>query len=210
MAEGARFPWKLQKSQHVPTVSYKNLRKPLHPPSGKRWAFDSSTKEWSLEDVPKSVIVGNTDVFVDAVLIDENGFVISEETGQNCSVASSCVSAPYFEHIVQRTDTFEGLCLRYKITPTELRQANGFTGNNLFLAPNPLKIPNTKFATHTNAEARSLNTAEDFPRALTSDQVVDLLLKECPDMSSSEAKAYLELNDWELSEALQNAKNDGF
>jgi LysM repeat protein len=210
MSEGARFPWKLQSVQRAPTISYKNLSKPLCPPSGKRWTFDSSTKEWSLEDIPKSVLVGNSDVVVDAVLVDENGYLISEEGEESSSSAPTLCTAPYFEHIVQQTDTFEGLCIRYKITPTELRQANGFTGSNLLLAPNPLKIPNVNRIMRTSAEARSLTAVEDFPLALTSDQVVDVLLKECPDLSNSEAKAYLELNDWELCEALQNAKDDGF
>jgi LysM repeat protein len=210
MAEGAKFPWKMQKLHHVPTVSYKNLRKPLRPPSGKRWAFDSCTKEWSLEDIPKTVVGCNTELVVDAVLVDENGHAIAEEGEEASSGASTWDKSPYFEHIVQQTDTFEGLCLRYKITPTELRQANGFTGNNLFLAPNPLKIPNTNKIMYTNAEARSLTTAEGLPLALTSDQVVRLLLKDCPELSSNEAKAYLELNDWELSNALQNARDDGF
>jgi hypothetical protein len=208
MAEGARFPWKLQNLQYVPTLSYKNLSKPLRPPTGKRWAFDSSTKEWSLEDIPQSVVFENTDMIVDAVLVDENGHLISAEGHENSGATPTLDSAPFIEHLVQQTDTFEGLCLRYKISPTELRQANGFTGHNLFLAPNPLKIPN-KITINTNACAHAVTTDEDFPLALTSDQVVHLLLKECPDLSKFEARAYLELNDWDLSAALQNAHDDG-
>ena len=50
-------------------------------------------------------------------------------------------TSTFMEHQVQPTDTFQGICLRYKITPTELRQANWFGGSNLSLAPNPLCIP---------------------------------------------------------------------
>ena len=38
-------------------------------------------------------------------------------------------------HEVLPTDTFQGICLKYKITPTELRRANKMMGSNLSLAP---------------------------------------------------------------------------
>lgn len=213
MAEGARFPWKLQKVQAVPAPTYKNLRKPLRAPAGKRWAYDGATKEWSLEDIPKPAVVGNNaDVVLDALLVDENGHLVSDGGGESSTATAAATVGmdPFFEHIVQETDTFEGLCLRYKITPMELRRANGFTGSNLGLAPNPLKIPNLNVVKHTDAEAVTLTAAEDYPLALTTDQVVRFLLNECPGLSKSEANAYLELNDWELNEAVRNAKADGF
>jgi LysM repeat protein len=211
MSEGARFPWKLQSVQQVPAVSYKNLRKPLRAPSGKRWAFDKSTKEWSLVNIPKPMTtIGSSQVVVDAVLVDENGHFISEEGEDSSTTAATCGTAPFFEHIVQETDTFEGLCIRYKVTPSDLRRANDFTGNNLLLAPSPLKIPNRNIVKHTDTEARTVGAFEDYPHALTTDQVVRLLLKECPTLSITEANAYLELNDWDFGEALQNANQDGF
>lgn len=44
-------------------------------------------------------------------------------------------------HLVQPSDTLQGICLRYGITPTELRQSNMFSGSNLALAPSRLRIP---------------------------------------------------------------------
>ena len=47
-------------------------------------------------------------------------------------------------HKVQETDTFQGLCLKYKVTPVELRRANKMMGTNLKLAPEKLVIPLNK------------------------------------------------------------------
>jgi LysM repeat protein len=208
MSEGAQFPWKLQKVQQSPTVSYKSIKKPLRAPPGKRWHFEPSTKEWSLEDIPKSIVdgiphAGDAAIVVNALLVDGDGNLV---VNGNATRGKS----PYLEHIVQESDTFEGICLRYKLTPSELRRANGFSGSNLQLAPNPLKIP-TANITATNAEAVALGSDDGaLPRALTTEQVIQVLIKDCPGLSRTEANAYLELNDWEISEALKNAKEDGF
>lgn len=47
-------------------------------------------------------------------------------------------------HIVQPSDTLQGICLRYGITATELRQWNVFSGSNLALAPSMLQIRQRK------------------------------------------------------------------
>ncbi|KAL3905334.1 MAG: hypothetical protein SGARI_004511, partial [Bacillariaceae sp.] len=173
MSEGARFPWKLQKTQNAPTVSYKNIRKPLRAPSGKQWHYEKSTKEWSLVDVPKGIVdgipyVGQAEVVVDALAVDENGHPVGEGDDSD---AATWGTAPYLEHLVQPTDTFEGICVRYKLTPSELRRANHFSGSNLQLAPNPLKIPTLNIKA-TNAEATALggDLGEGLPHALTTEQ----------------------------------------
>jgi hypothetical protein len=53
-------------------------------------------------------------------------------------------------------------------------------------------------------------STDTLTEALTTDQVVRILLKQCPRLSKSEARAYLELNDWEMDDALENAREDGF
>ncbi|KAG7369087.1 hypothetical protein IV203_031830 [Nitzschia inconspicua] len=194
MSEGARFPWKLQNVQYTPTLSYKNLRKPLRAPSGKRWIFYGSKREWSLEGIPKAMVAANPEIIVDAVLVDENGNLISEDGEDSSSVAATAgtmANVPFFEHILQETDTFEGLCIRYQVTPTELRRANDFTGNNLRLAPSPLRIPNRNLIRHTDAQARTVGASDNYPLPLTTDQVVHLLLNECSGLSKNEANAYL-------------------
>ena len=83
------------------------------------------------------------------------------------------------------------------------------------LAPNPLKIPRDGIVKETSLEARyvnnnNTNNQQDVPLALTTGQVIRVLRQVCPKMSESEAKAYLELNDWDLGDALENAREDGF
>jgi hypothetical protein len=52
----------------------------------------------------------------------------------------------YVEHVILPTDTFQGICLAYKISATRLRQVNHFSGSNLSNAPKKLIIPLTKKA----------------------------------------------------------------
>lgn len=52
----------------------------------------------------------------------------------------------YVEHVILPTDTFQGICLAYKITASKLRRANHFSGESLTLAPKRLIIPISKKA----------------------------------------------------------------
>lgn len=199
MSEGGVLAWKVQKVRSAPTLNYNNLQKPLRAPKGQRWNYDSATREWSLEDLPRP----ETAEYWDDLVVDAE---IVKESTSNQGVGS----ALFVEHLVQPTDTFEGVCLRYKVSPTELRQANEFTGSNLYMAPNPLKIPRRATAV-TSANATLISEGNGVvPRALTTDQVVRILLKKCPTMSKSEATAYLELNEWGIADAIANAQEDGF
>jgi len=199
------LPWKIQKLNLAPSLSYDSIHKPLKAPKGKRWNFDSLNKEWSLVDaVVSSSASSSSSILVDAVVITEDKIKNKDGT---TNVTTKTINhdplSPFVEHHIQyATDTFQGICLRYKITPLELRRANsGFTGENLHLVPNPLKIPRTDIMT-TDAEAVPVSNHN---------QAVGILLKECRGMMSrSEAKAYLMLSDWDLTEALENAKEDGF
>eukprot|EP00980_Cylindrotheca_fusiformis_P017142 scaffold5276_cov134-Cylindrotheca_fusiformis.AAC.9 len=117
--EGGHLPWKRQEidqGRGRRLASYANLQDPLpEPPEGMHWTQDKETREWSLERKMEE------DVFAKEIPKRD---------------------PRYIEHDVQSSDTFTGICLRYKISPAELRKANGgFSGTNLFLAPNPLKIP---------------------------------------------------------------------
>ena len=49
----------------------------------------------------------------------------------------------FVEHEVKPTDTFQGICLKYNVTPTTVRQYNNFSGSNLRLGPEILVIPIT-------------------------------------------------------------------
>jgi len=207
MAEGGTLPWKIQKLNLAPSLSYDSIHKPLRAPKGKRWNFDPLHKEWSLVAAEKKS--SSAAIFVDAVVIteDETRNKKDEAAAATAKKINSDPLSPFVEHHISSSDTFQGICLRYKITPLKLRRANGgFTGDNLGLVPNPLKIPRTDAMT-TVAIAEEV---KDGHCSLTQSQVVGVLLKECRGMSRSEARAYLMLNDWDLAEALENAHQDGF
>lgn len=182
MSEGGLFAWKRQDVDvhRGPAGEYVNVHRPLpNPPKGMYWVQDEGTKEWTLEKQNDEYVVAQ---------------VISEHNGD--------VPA-FFEHEVTKSDTFAGICLRYKITPTELRRENGgFSGTNLFLAPDPLRIPNTKG--HI-APLKAHAVGE-----MSNRQKIATVIGDCKGMASTEAKCYLELNDWNLKEAIANAHEDGF
>ena len=186
MSDGGLLAWKRQTidEHRGPVASYGNLYRSLpDPPKDMHWVQDEKTKEWHLEKK-------EGDIIVDAKLVGD------EES-------SSSAAEPFLMHPVQKSDTFQGICLKYKITPTELRQANsGFSGTNLFLAPNPLKIPNK--GNYVEAKAVPVVLGQ------TPEQKLSELLNACTALSRSEAKCYLELNDWNTKEALLNAHEDGF
>jgi LysM repeat protein len=105
----------------------------------------------------------------------------------------------YVEHVCLPTDTLQGICISYKVSASQLRRANHFSGT-LHSAPKKLLIPLSKQALRTG-----------FIRVQDTDNKEYKFHKiqaEYPDISATEAKAYLELADWELKDALQSAKED--
>ena len=183
MAEGAMFPWKVQRLKLAPSLSYDSIHRPLKAPKGKGWIFDPVDKQWSLAEIEGSAKIVEVSVVSTTV----------EDTNGNIKVP----------HHISPSDTLRRICLRYEITPLELRRANGdFTGKDLSLAPNPLMIP-LKDVVASEAVAEEAEP-------LSQSEVADLLLNECRGMIRSEARAYLMLSDWDLAEALENAREDGF
>ncbi|KAL3934785.1 MAG: hypothetical protein SGBAC_009568 [Bacillariaceae sp.] len=182
MSEGGLFAWKRQEIDvhRGPAGEYVNVHKPLpNPPKGMYWALNEDTNEWGLEKKSDELIVVE---------------VVDEDSEKRVA---------FIEHELQKTDTFAGICLRYKITPTELRQANGgFSGTNLYLAPEPLKIPNTKGRLQP---VTAVPVGEESPA-----RKMSRLMAAVRGMARSEAKCYLELNDWILENAIDNAREDGF
>jgi hypothetical protein len=182
MSEGGFLQWKRQEidASRGPAASYSNLRKPLPgPPKNMHWVLDTITREWRLEHI-------ENDNEIVATPVDE------QEKEDDVIL-----------HKVLPSDTFQGICLRYKITPTELRQANGgFSGTNLHLVPNPLRIPSKHKPV---VQATEVPVDEESPKSK-----VQRLRRSCPGLSKSEARCYLELDDWDAKEALLNARDDGF
>jgi hypothetical protein len=195
MTDGGFFAWKRQEIDihRGPTASYASIKKPLKAPKGMHWTRvlaqhddDTGTNEWKLE--PDDTDNDDTQEPTDSLLLVQ-------------------------QHSIQSTDTFVGICLKYKITPKDLRRANGgFSGTNLGLAPNPLVIPHGK-QKHGVVETTNSSTNKEPTRP----QKVRQLKNACSthsrgssSLSEKEATCYLELNDWNLEQALQNARQDGF
>jgi hypothetical protein len=102
-------------------------------------------------------------------------------------------------YTVTHTDTFQGLCLRYKVCPTALRRANRFSGSNLLMAPTVLVIPVESFKERPRDEA---------PYVISPETQIRAVLHGTRGLSGIEAKAYLELNDWDVDTAIANARED--
>mmetsp|Transcript_68709 Transcript_68709/g.192666 ORF Transcript_68709/g.192666 Transcript_68709/m.192666 type:complete len:191 (+) Transcript_68709:95-667(+) len=189
MSEGGLFAWKRQHVDHGrgPAGSYHNLRRPLpEPPKDMHWIQDLDTHEWHLTKI------------VPALGDEKEAFGI-----QDASTIPGMI-----EHKVLPTDTFQGICLKYKITPTELRRANGgFSGTNLYLVPNPLQIPiNSQYL-----QQKQMASTTTSGRITPAQKIRQLQLGFAPSsLSTSEAKCYLELNDWDVDKAMENARDDGF
>ena len=71
---------------------------------------------------------------------------IDSTEGTLNSHVTGILGVDYVEHVILPTDTFQGICLAYKISATRLRQVNHFSGSNLSTAPKKLIIPLTKKA----------------------------------------------------------------
>lgn len=105
----------------------------------------------------------------------------------------------YVEHICLPTDTIQGICIAYKVSASQLRRANHFSGT-LHSAPKKLLIPLSKQALRTGfIRVQDTDTKE---------YKLHYFQAEFPDIRAAEAKVYLELADWELKEALKAAKED--
>mmetsp|Transcript_12172 Transcript_12172/g.20185 ORF Transcript_12172/g.20185 Transcript_12172/m.20185 type:complete len:192 (-) Transcript_12172:110-685(-) len=178
MPEGGIYPWKVQKidTHRGPATSYDGVNRPMPPPpKNMHWVRDEKTREWRLEEK-------QTGIFVDAEVVDESN-----------------ATDEFIEHKITPTDTFQGICLRYKVTPTELRQANRFSGSNIKLAPNPLRIPRKE-------NVRAV-TAVPVNRPTREQQIVSVL-NSCSGLARTEAKCFLELNDWDVNLAIMDARED--
>jgi len=136
MAEGGMLDWKRQViTQNGPVADYSQLRQPLIPPKGLKWQKDEQTKEWSI--VSKTV---DSAIPIEDNNQNKNSNNPDKPTSQ-LKQKDAVKGKDFLEHFIQPTDTFQGICLTYHISGTQLRQANIFSGTNLKLAPNPLIIP---------------------------------------------------------------------
>ena len=102
------------------------------------------------------------------------------------------------EHIILPSDTFQGICLSYRISATKLRQTNRFSGTNLALAPRKLFIPISR-------RNRALIKLQNHD---CNEFKIYCLLAEVPLLSKRAAKAYLIMTDFDLCKAIDEATSD--
>jgi len=124
------------------------------------------------------------------------------------------------DHVVLPTDTLQGLCLAYKISATRLRMENGFSGNSLRMAPKKLKIPVMPTTTAASAASATANAVNNNAEGSSNKMMIRMqdntsaefklyaFVAELPHMELIEAKAYLDLSNWDLDEALRSARED--
>lgn len=155
--EGGVYPWRVQPlDQHRgKPADYTQLLRPLPDlPKGKQWVKDENTREWRVvttDDYP-DIRDGNWKADPDdGVVTRKSGVVIdADDTELHIDMNVDTVEinkyrlpngCDYLLHRVQETDTFQGICLKYKLKPIVLRQTNCFSGNSLLSAPDVLVIP---------------------------------------------------------------------
>jgi len=130
------YPWKQQKIRQpkngiLSQINYSDIKGPLPlPPKGQEWVKDADTREWKLLSV--ATVTNDGDIVVEAhptadgASNDDNlvctAVPVREAEGTSTNNDTSTVISGVRYHEVLPTDTFQGICLRYKVTPTELRQ----------------------------------------------------------------------------------------
>ena len=176
------------------------------------WMQDESSREWKLVPVA-------TDAEVAVARVEKSGDVAAATVSVNgdaCTAVPVTITAVVNNnggadddatngiryHEVLPTDTFQGICLRYKVTPTELRRANRMMGTNLKLAPAKLLIP-----------SNDKNQQLDLNREATKEEKIASLISKVSRITKnkltySEARAYLEIADWDVDRAVDDVRED--
>jgi LysM repeat protein len=209
MADGGNFPWKRQviDSSRGPTADFSCLRKPLPKPlAGVKWEKDGSSNEWKIvpDDNEKGKdggkATGSNTAFRTTATRKATKFALREKERDADKIQDLVENVDFVYHTVLPSDTFAGLCLRYGVSATKLRQANRFSGTNLLLAPSKLIIPISL--------GSELKSCFQFQDTESPEFKLQTMLHDFPHLSALERKAYLELNDWNLIEARKNAADD--
>jgi hypothetical protein len=222
MSEGGLYPWKRQQLRVPKTANYKDIQEPISLPKDKAWCRDPQTREWSVVDLEHQTDGVNVAVAIPvAEPMDQDKKVHKDGGRSEADIdiyeATIVKTDDYskeehnpISHAVLSTDTFQGICIRYSITPTELRKFNKFSGSNLALAPSTLIIPHDhcgkkKQPQLLTPEQKKLQQVQTFLKAFRKkrDEDTGMMVFE-----TKEAVAYLEISDWNVDEAIQDARND--
>jgi hypothetical protein len=220
MAEGGMYPWKMQKIKIPPTANYRTMALG-EPPAGWEWIQNATSREWTLRErevMAAAVVHEDDDDHPLVEQLNDNHNTMADDGTIPLAHAEPIVEqsndAPRHHHVVTESDTFQGLCLKYKITATQLRQANCFSGTNLTLAPKILKIPHVVHAQPATTlemmqqqQQSSLHSSQENKIALVLQKSRggaggEMMLKR------NEVRAYLEMSDWNVESALDEIRAD--
>lgn len=165
--EGGILPWRTQSiCNNCPDLVDACSKSLPPPPSGYFWEKDEENGNWVLSELPKAFEMEGSVVFMKPSVV---------------------------EHIIMPTDTIQGICLRYRVTSTDLRRANLFSGNNirfktsLLIPINGGSIVNPQVETHDVTLQRFKN--------ITGEGI-------------EEARMYLEEYEWDLRKAIDGWNDD--
>lgn len=166
------------------------------PPAGTEWRRDRSTKNWELVNEESKTeeweVIGKGGGASSRCSDSASLGVESLSTVGHTSQSHSQID--YVEHVVLPTDTLQGICIAYRVTATRLRQINGFSGQTLAHGPTKLRIPlSVGAASGSGGESKAFKT-QTLARQIR--------------IGSKEARAYLEMADWNLEEAIDTARED--
>ena len=219
MSEGGMLAWKHQriiqpKNGRYSHTNYTDISKPLpDPPKGMIWVQDEDTREWKLMSVTTATS-SNVD---DEVALaqpttqgEDNNNVVTAipvaevEASLNNNTPTITDNGIQY-HEVLPTDTFQGICLRYKLTPTELRQANRMLSNNLKLAPS---YPKLLIPSNNKNEKKSNTNKSPTQEEKIISLISKVQLRTKNKLSYSEARAYLDMCNWDVNEAMDSVKDD--
>lgn len=220
MSEGGILNWKRQQIRSKPSIESKSILLPLpDPPKGFEWIC-AEERTWSIREIPGGLNPDVSDMNIartgndDKEVLQQSGELAkaeneadSEESPPSYDQAMNTspshdqiMSEKYVEHIITPNDTFQGICLRYKVSAVKLRQVNQFSGSSLSFAPRKLYVP---------VSADALSSGAIKPQDRSSDEFkVFTFLAELGNLGTEEARYYLELNDWDVDGALVEARND--
>jgi hypothetical protein len=224
MSEGGFLPWKRQQLRVPKTANYNDIKAPLELPKGKAWSRDPQTREWTVVDltdgmnsalaIPVGEPMGQHETIRDGRRVDFlNAEIVQEgekgDESKDIDLSKSKEELKFISHSVLPTDTLQGICIKYSTTPTLLRQYNIFSGSNLASAPSTLIIIDRVGMGLTQPQ---ILTPEQEKQKLVS-IFLNTFKKKKEDngmfvFGYKEAVAYLEMSDWNVDDAMQDARED--
>jgi hypothetical protein len=208
--EGGFLPWKVNPASTCIYADYSKLHMPLPtPPKGFSWSkdvggefflVDESTGQRlkhlpSPDDLPSDDLEKMPSGHTSRTLEFEAS---PRDHERQQAFEESMAAAPEFiDHVILPSDTFPGICLRYKVKPAIIRRVNQFTGDNL-RSLKVLKIPTA----YLIASGRPL-VSQIHDR----DVQLQIFMNDTG-LGSIEAKIYLDNHEWDAKKAREEWADD--